>query len=462
MDENQNREATEDLGAQEAPQMVLPVKKIISLVIGLVLVAIFLIVFFVFILPRFSKNTPKDVTLIYWGIWEDASPFAEVAAEWTRQNPNIKIKYEKQDIKSLGKYIDRLATRIDNGTGPDIFRYHNSWIMELKPLLLPLPEDVVKTLELDNKFYPVVSSDIKIKGAYYGVPINFDTLAMFVNTQILNAAGILEYPKTWDDLASVARLLTVKDSEGKIVTSGAALGVYSNIAHASDIVSLLLIQNGADIKNLAGPSKQNALDALEFYTSFAKGEGKVWDGSLENSKLAFAKGNLALYFGYSWDIFEIKALNPNLEFAVVSVPSLPQRKSTIASYWVEGVSAKSKFSKEAFQFLKFLASRKTMEKLYALESKTRLFGELYPRSDMAELLKDNTLIYAFIEQGKEAKSTIFSSDTYDEAMVDGLNSYMANALNSIVNDNTSFQTALDTLSGGVSQILERYENNKSQ
>lgn len=455
MDQNVNQAPAEYAPIEEVPAGS-PVKKIISFVIGLIVIVVIALVAFLIVIPRLSPKAPTDVTLTYWGIWEDTVPLSAAAAEFTRQNPHIKIKIENQDIKSLGKYIDRLQTRINNGTGPDIFRFHNSWVTELKPYLLPLPQDVVTSTSLDSKFYPTVSQDLKINGAYYGVPINFDSLALFVNVQIFQAAGKTTYPSTWDDLLSDAKQLTVKDANGKITTSGAALGTFDNIAHAPDIVSLLLVQNGADLKNLAGPSRKSAVDALDFYTSFAKGDAKVWDDTIENSTLAFAKGNLAMYIGYSWDIFEIKALNPNLQFAVVPVPHLPGRENTIASYWPEGVSSKTKHPKESFDFIKFLASKQTMETLYEQESKTRLFGELYPRTDMADLLKSNTLIYPFVAQGDKAVSTIFSGDTHDDAMVASLNQYLGNAVRSIVADNTSPDSAVDTLSAGVSQVLGRY------
>ncbi len=457
MDNNLSQEpqVIEPQGESEPQSTKSGVKKIIALAVGLLVIIIIVIASVLLILPRFQSKESKEATLVYWGIWEDSQAFREVADEFTKKHPNIKIKYEKQDIKGLGKYIDRLSTRIANGTGPDIFRFHNSWMIQVKPLLLPFPNDVVNAISID-KFYKVVQEDLNVDGAYYGVPIQFDTLALFVNPQSFAAAGITEYPSTWDDLGNSARKLTVKDSSGRIVTSGAALGTYDNIAHASDIISLLLIQNGADILNLAGESKQNAYDTLDFYTSFAKGDGKIWDDTLENSKLAFAKGNLAMYFGYSWDIFEIKALNPNLEFAVVPVPHLPSRNTTIASYLAEGVSNKTKFSKEAFEFIKFLASRQTLEKLYSAESKVRLFGSLYPRADMADTLKTNTLIYPFVEQGEIASSTIFSSDTYDDAMVASLNSYLGDAIRSMISENASPQSAIETLGSGVSQVRARY------
>ncbi len=430
-------------------------KKIISFVIGLGVILVLLIIFFVFLRPIIFPSKDKEVTLTYWLVFDDPEPFRQAAAEFTQAHPNIKVKVEKQDIKALGKYVQLLDTRINNGNGPDVFRYHNSWLPEVKPLLLPLPQDVVNTTQISSKYYPTVGVDVKAGGAYFGVPIMFDTLSLYVNTDLFTQAGI-GYPSTWDDMVSAARQLTVKDANGKITTSGAAIGTYDNIAHASDIVSVLLLQNGANLIDLAGSSKQSSVDALDFYTSFARGDSNVWDNSMENSTIAFEKGQLAMYFGYSWDAFEIKASNPNLNFKVIPVPHLPSQNKTTASYWVEGVSSKTKHPKEAFEFLQYLASKQTMEKLYASESKIRLYGELYPRPDMADSLKSNTLAYSFLVQGKDAISTIFSSDTYDGAMIDSLNSYLGNAINSILKNSSSPETAVDTLAEGVAQVLSKY------
>lgn len=433
-------------------------KKILSLVIGIVVLLIIAsIVSAIFILPRFKTEKQENVTLTYWGMWEDAGPISEIAQDFNRQNPNIKVKYEKRDIKGEGKFMDRLATRMDNGTGPDIFRFHNSWVPQLSGRLLPLPSDLVSESEIDTKYFSVIKKDLRINGAYYGIPLHMDTLALFINPKILKDVGITEYPSTWNDLANIAQATKVIDPETKrITTGGVALGTYDNIAHASDIVSLLMVQDRADLKDLDGRTKEVAIGALDYYAGFAKGDEKVWDDSMDNSKLAFSKGNLAMYFGYSWDIFEIKAMNPDLEFVTTPVPKVaPGKEATIASYWVEGVSSKSKHSKEAFEFLKFLTKRENLERLYAKQAKLRLFGALYPRRDMADLLKSNSLVFPFLERADKAESTIFSSNTYDEGMADSLTKYMGDAVRS-VQENTSPDSAVETLANGVKQVMGRY------
>lgn len=169
-------------------------------------------------------------------------------------------------------------TRIPKENGPDIFRYHSSWLPMVGRLLSPLPESVITKADFQNFFYSTLQRDIVRNGAIFGIPIHMDTLALFVNNDILTSSGS-SVPQTWDDFSKLSRSLTVKDEKGIIKTAGTAMGTFDNINHAPDIISLLLLQNGADINNLS-KTLENSSDALSFYTSFAIGDGNVWDDTL--------------------------------------------------------------------------------------------------------------------------------------------------------------------------------------
>ena len=434
-----------------------PFKKIIIILI-VVLVLLGLIGGIIFIIGRVQGSSkPKEVTLKYWGLWDEVAVMQPIISDFERTHPNIKVQYEKQDIKGLGQYVERLTTRIQNGSGPDVIRFHSSWTHQLNGYLLPFPKSVVDSTQLEKDFYITVEHDMKLNGAYYGIPLGVDTLSMFVNTKLLQDKG-LATPQYWTDIyEKYAPELVVKDQGGKIITPSIGLGTYDNITHAPDIIAMLLLQNGADFSDLTLGNGENAKGALEYYTVFSKGEKAVWDETLDNSTLAFAKGNLAIYFGYSWDIFTIRALNPTLEYQIVKVPSLADRNDTVASYWAEGVSSKTKNSKEAFEFISYISSTESLQKLNAIQAKTRPFGTLYPRKSMAPLLSKNTLVAPFISQADNARSTFFSSDTYDgdTGMISQMNVYLGNAVRSM-NNNTSADSAVDTLAKGVAQILSRY------
>ena len=129
-------------------------KKIISFVIGIIVVLGMIAGIFLLILPRLGQNSNKNVTLTYWGLWEEKEVFGQLISDFERLHPNIKIQYEKQDIKNLSQYLERLKTRIKSGTGPDIYRFHNSWTSQLQGYLLALPNSVTDPTGLKDKYFP--------------------------------------------------------------------------------------------------------------------------------------------------------------------------------------------------------------------------------------------------------------------------------------------------------------------
>ncbi len=448
---------TQPVGVTQPMQAPKPAKKIFPFGLVLKIAGVFIVCIIIwflvsyFVLSLFAKpESQKDVTITYWGLWENENTMKAIFADFEKNNPGVKVAYEKQNNKD---YRDRLNTRIKNDTGPDVFLYHNSWLPQTSSLLVPLPSDVIGKNEFEKSFYPVMVKDLTKSGGIYGIPFGFDTLSLFINTEIFKQAGATA-PTNWEDFGKVARLVTVKDETGAIKTAGTALGTFDNITHAPDILSMLFAQNGVNFKDTANTT-QAMVDTLDFYTSFAKDDAKVWDATLDPSILSFAKGNLAMYFGYSWDIFTIRAISPSLSFEIFPVPNLPGRNITTASYWVSGVSVKSKNQKESLALLKYLSQKETMQKLFSEEAKTRMFGELYPRTDLADLLKDNTLIYPFVSQGKGATSSFFASDTHDNGLNAQMNGYLGNAVRAVLSG-TSAETAVETLSKGVAQVLLQY------
>lgn len=417
---------------------------LVLLVLGLLFAAGWAVLKFV--LPRFQGS--KEVTLTYWGLWEPENVMKTVITDWEVQHPNIKINYVQQSPK---EYRERLQSALARQEGPDIFRFHLTWGPMLKNELQPMPAEVMTAAEFESSYYPVVKENLRFGPAFLGLPLGIDTLALFYNQQIFQAAGKTP-PTSWDQLRQLALELTVLDGSGRIQTAGVALGTTNNVEHWSDILGLMMLQNGV---NLAQPTGNLAEDALTFYTIFNKTD-RVWDETLPTSIMAFATGKVAMYFGYSWDVFEIKNLNPNLDFRVVPVPQLPGTEINWASFWVEGVSKRSQNSQSAWEFLKFLSSSENLQKLYQAQSQARLFGGLYPRMEMANLLTSNSLIAPFINQMGTAKTWYLCSRTFDNGLNDRMIKYYEDAVNA-VNSQTSVEEALKITSQGVSQLLSQYD-----
>ncbi len=436
----------QELPTSPPPSMFFKILKIL-LGVGVILAVVFLI--FNLVLPKFFPSKINKITLTYWGLWEEPSVFAPIISDFEKEHPNIKINYSNQDIR---EYRERLITRSNNGNGPDIFRFHNTWVSQLSGLLLPLPMSIITKEDFDSNYYPIVKKDLVKNGAIYGIPLQMDTLNLYVNKDLFQASG-LSVPTNWIEFVNVARQLTVKDENNNIKTAGAALGTFENVTHAPDIISMLFAQNGVDLMNIASNIEATS-DALNFYSSFVLPQSNVWDNTIDYSIKAFARGSLAMYFGYSWDFFTIKSINPNLSFDIHPVPSLPGRNITVASYWAEGVSTKTKHQKEALLFIKYLTLKETEQRLFTQEAKIRNFGEPYARMELAESLK-NSIAYSFVANAKLAVSSFFVDGTYDNGLNSQMNAHLNIAVDSIL-EGISPQNAAETLSSDISQVLQQY------
>lgn len=428
--------------------------------IGIILILLLLIIVF-FILKRKPK-VAENITLNYWGLWEEEEIIRPIIDDYKKAHQNITINYTKQDPK---QYRERLQAAIDRGEGPDIFRFHNTWVRIFTSYLSPLPKTIYSDEEYKKTFYPVAANDLKVGDNYYGIPLMIDGLLLFYNEDILKSANVA-IPSTWVDVQNAMSKLTVKE-KGRIVTSAIPLGTAENVEHFADILALMMLQNGTQMtKSLfscSDPSSTScAVEALTFYRKFAEAPNNTWDDTLENSIVAFANGRAAMVIAPSWQAFVIKemAKNTNLNFKTAPVPQLPCEKSPCpsvnwATYWIEGVSSKSKYQAASWEFLKYLSSASTMQKLYAEEVKYRkLFGEAYSRVDLGKTLADNPYLASLISEVSTMQSFYSASRTYDGDA--GLNTrlikYLKDAVNSL-SSGTSIETALKTVDNGFKQVF---------
>lgn len=393
-----------------------------------------------------GQDTPVQKTVVtYWGLWEPSTVMEEVIAEFETQNPTIDIQYTQQNHQ---EYRERLQVAITNGDGPDIFRYHASWVPMLSADLSPLPEKIMTREEYAQTFYPVATTALSRGNDLVGIPLMYEGLGLYYNKQIFEVADLAP-PQTWEDVKSAAELLTIRDGS-TITRGGIALGTTSNVDNFSDILGLMLWQNGAKISD---PVSQEAVDAVDFYKSFVT-EMNVWDATLPSSTVAFGRGDVAMMIAPSWRVHEIRATNPNLEFGIVQVPQLPETdQTTWASFWAEGVSAKSSQKEISWKFLEYLSTPEVLRKFHSEAKKVRAFGEIYPRQDMAEELKDDEYQAAYLLDAPYAQIGFLSSNTFDNGINDRIIKYYEDGLNS-----TSSDTAknLETVKLGVQQVLQQF------
>ncbi|MDO5561761.1 MAG: extracellular solute-binding protein, partial [bacterium] len=396
---------------------------------------------------------PEEVvvtTLDYWGLWEPSDTLSRVLREFEASNPGISVNYSKQSIDG---YRERLQTAIATANGPDLFRYHASWQGYLNENLATLPSSVMSATQFATSFYPVAAEQLTdTEGNIKGIPLMYDSLALLYNKDMYTEAG-LEVPKTWTQFSQNARKLTKYEKNGYIAVSGAAFGLADNVDFASDIIGMLAVQSGAD---LSQPSSAIIADVLTFYTNFYNSESqRVWDTTFDNSTMAFARGETAMIFAPSWLIHDILAINPNLNIGVASVPQLnTDNPVEWATYWTEGVNNNSPRKEAAWKLLEYLSSESVLTQLYKEQASARLFGEIYPRPAMADLLASNTYLQPYLLNARNAVGYPLNDKTFDEALDDANKAITVSVINELTTGkkrSTAAELAVD--------LVEQWQEN---
>jgi len=391
----------------------------------------------------------KTITLTYWGLWEEDATLRTILTDFETTHPNIKVQYTKQSPR---QYRERLQAAIERNEGPDVFRFHNTWVPMLRNELSPAPKSIITAEQFSRMFYPVATADLVGGQFVYGMPMMIDGLGLYYNEDLFATAGVTP-PVTWEDVLNIVPKLTVRN-ENTIISSAIALGTTGNVEHFSDIVATMMMQNGA---LMTTPTGKQAEEALIFYKKFSTPADPVytWNETMDNSVYAFASGKVAMILGPSWRAFDIKQISPKLRFKIIPIPQLPGNTVTWASYWVEGVSTKSKYPNEAWELVRYMAGKDVVTKFYAEASKTRLFGEPYALVELADTLKADSYVGAYIAQAQTAKSFPLVSRTFDNGINDKLIKYIEDAVNA-VGQGTAPTAALDTAANGFQQVLEGY------
>ena len=448
--------------AKETAQAFKPPRKGVSKkLIFFGLFVVILLAILAYVASKFKPTNPllfgKKGEIVWWGVQHDKGVYAPLIEEFEKENPNIKIRYERQSSQD---YRERLTNSLASGKGPDIFEIHNSWPPMFNKELATLPVSVMSKEEFNDSFYPAIVANLTTEKGIVAMPLEYDALTLFINEDIF-ASSLQRPPETWDELKNLvdpkeARSLTLRDRDGKIIQSGIALGGTSNIDHWPEIIGLMMFQNRVNPSN---PSGQKMADVLSFYTDFKR--QKIWDDTLPSSTIAFAQGKLAMYFGPTRRAYDLTKNNPKLRFKTVRLPQLPKNTPTDPNYsyntfWVHSVWERSSNKEAAWTLLKFLAEDSSLQEINQNIKKYETLEKAYPRPEMNISLRDDDILGSIIAFALESYSWYLADNTFDGNT--GINSQLETVYSGVVNEWSSRgdEKALITLQEEVQKILTQY------
>lgn len=339
-----------------------------QLIIIIVFVAagIFGILVFSGVIPIGNSNSNNTSgTVVLWGTIKKDT-MNPLINEFNKANTTFTTKYVE---KSADTFDQDLLEALATGTGPDLFFLPDNLAFHYSNKITVIHFQSFPLANFKNTFASAGEVFLTSKGLL-AFPLSIDPLMMYYNRSILDAHNVVSPPVFWDDLSALISTLTEKDNTNKITKSAVALGHFSNVMNAKEILIALFMQTGNKIvvfkdgffNSVLGASgaKTDASTVLQFYTDFANplDSSYSWNKSFPNSRDVFSAEKLAFYFGFASELPSLINKNPNQNFFVSAFPQIKNSNFKLTGAQVTGIaiSSSSKNFNTAFTAASLMAT----------------------------------------------------------------------------------------------------------
>lgn len=291
------------------------------------------VLIFSFFISRGEGAAVGPVTM--WGTFDEPT-IQQLLSDLSSTHPDLlNITYTQKNADS---YEQDLVNAFASGESPDLFVLTDDQAYEQKNRVNLFPTDMLAPALFDATFIDGAAPFMDPEGTI-ALPILTDPMVMYWNKDLLAAAGFSQPPKYWDEMLAFAQRVTRKSETGTIELSAIPFGGYSNVDHAKDLISMLILQaggnvttrdtNGQLVSSLLAQGRSSAEvaaapSALRFYTEYADPSKPdyTWNRSFPRSRKAFTDSSLALYFGRASELPALRAANPNLNMAMAPMPQI--------------------------------------------------------------------------------------------------------------------------------------------
>lgn len=308
-----------------------------------------------------------EITFMMWGAPEELTVWQAVVDDFHTANPGIKVNV---DVSDWDSYWTKLNTLIAGGTPPDVFAMDAPLFLDWQSrgALLNLQPYIDANPGFLDGFYPQTLTAYKTPDGYYGLPRDFQSIVLFYNKDMFDAAHVA-YPTadwTYDDLKTAAKALTLdKNNDGKIEQYGLWTDTWDMELFWSEAIWAWggEIINADHTKTLIGEGP--ARDAWAYIDSLYK-EGVMptpatageYGADLFQSKMAAMTtiGHWAVP-GY---------VQAGINFDVAPMPKGPASQATSVNSAGFVISKDTKNADASFKFIQFALSEAGQKRLTEL------------------------------------------------------------------------------------------------
>jgi len=365
-----------------------------------------------------ASGEVTTVTWAFWGSPEEAASHQKVGEAFMQEHPEIQLEFYNEPWGDYFTKVQTLWASGDSAAIPDVLFLWPTPKYAAQGVLENLDPYIEKSGYNLDDYWPALLESAMYENSVYGFPRDIGLEVLYYNKDMFDEVGV-PYPDetwTWDDLASAAEQLTVKDASGQVERYGLGMEAGKYLLWVNQ-------NNGSILDDMRNPSKCTlsepaAADAIQFFADLLNNGYAMRDADLSQAggdAAVFSSGKVAMIIQNSSRVSAFNAAGLNYDVSVVPIPEGGQRAASAGgAAWV--MSSGSDNKDAAWTFLSWLQSTDGGQRLYT-ES-----GEIFPalrstaESD-AFLNQENPPAnrQAFITEGENAKVGRFGYfPEYDE------------------------------------------------
>jgi multiple sugar transport system substrate-binding protein len=198
--------------------------------------------------------------------------WAGLVEQFNADNPDVEVTVE---VLPWADRNTKLTTALAADAGPDVGYLNADFVPQHAGDGNLEPVDDVIADDADD-FTENARNNLTFDGQLYSVPILGSVTTLLYNTSLLDAAGVTEYPTTWDELLAAGP--AIKESGNFLTSYAGSLESTLNLSYFP-----LLWQAGGEVVNEDGTAaafnSPEGLDALNFVvTLFNEGFADLDEG----------------------------------------------------------------------------------------------------------------------------------------------------------------------------------------
>ncbi len=314
-----------------------------------------------------AAAAPATISMMMWGDPAELDVWNQIVADFHAAKPNITVNVEVSDWDS---YWTKLKTLLAANTPPDVFAMDAPLYLDYqsRDVLLNLQPYLDQNPGMLDGVYPQTLEAYKTSTGMYGLPRDFQTIVLFYNKDMFDAAKVA-YPTaswTYDDLRKAAKELTKVGSDGKI----SQFGFYADPWDMELIWSEAIWAYGGDIINADHTktliAEPNALKAWQLLHDMMFVDKSYPDTTTagEYGGDPFLAGVAAMTTIGHWAVPGYA--EASFKWDVAPMPKGPAGQATSVNSAGFVVGKASKNPDAAFEFLKYVLSEPAQKRLAEL------------------------------------------------------------------------------------------------